>query len=352
MIFIYIIIGFLAILGLINILANLIPQLDTLKGRLITPLAKKWAFKKLSKQATKADIKGGVNTAILKLASEFPTGWLKPIDIEWVTNESREDFLNENEIVIRMRPVESQELNFVTAVYYFVRKSFFPRTKKVVPERYFEASVLFASRKIIERQRPELKTTFEDSVLDPEIDRDSKVLDILQRYETIDKQGLFNGIFLREIHTVASEAKLTPMRNKMRQEINDILKHIEDFLGYYNEGVKQEKCSNSIPANMWTRIGPITNYGFLLIASPMKISGGVSIYVNRAKERAASGIDRLYVLGTEKEKKFANQIINAISNQVPEYTLKETLVLSHDYRGDIGGIGAVFIKKDNNTVVK
>jgi hypothetical protein len=331
--------------GFIDFLANFIPQIETLKSKVYLPLAKKKAFKKLSKQAIKSDIKGGVNTAILKFASEFPMGWLKPMEIEWVSNQSSEDFLDDNEIVIRIRPVENQNINFVTAVYYFLRKSFFPKTKRIIPESHLEASVLFTSRKIIQSEKPELKNLFEDYILEPEVDKNVKILNILEKYENIDKQGFFTSTFLREIHAVASEVKWTSMRSEMPREISEILKHIEDFMDHYNNGVKQDKWTDSIPAELWTRLGPVTNYGFLLIAMPYKVTSGVNAYVNRAKNNIQNGIVRLYVFGAESERSFADKVIKAIEFQVPEYKLTERFKLSHDYRGGVGGIGALFVKR-------
>lgn len=345
----YLFVGIFALKGFIGFLADTIPQIETLKAKVYLPLARKHVFRKLSKQASKADIKGAVNSAVLKFAPELPLGWLKPMDIEWVITQSREDFLKDDEVIIRIRPVEDQKLNFITAVYYFLRKSFFPKTKKVIPDSHFEASVLFTSRKIIENQKPELVSMFEEQILEVEIDRDSKILNALENYKIIDRQGLFTT-FLREVHAVASDAKLTPMRNKMRQETNEILNHIKDFLNHYNEGAKQNKWANSIPAEMWTRVGPITNYGFLLIAMPFKVSAGTAAYVNKAEERALSGVDRLYVFGAESEKIFANKVIEDISSGVSKYKLLEKFSLSHDYRGTDGGIGALFVKRSTKTL--
>ncbi len=343
--FFYLVLIVILIRGIVGFLADLIPEVETLKAKIYLPLARKRAFKKLSKQAIKADIKGAVNSAVLKFAPELPSGWLKPMDISWVIAEQRSDFFNDKEVVIRIRPVEDQKINFVTAVYYFLRKSFFPKTKRVVPETHFEASVLFTSRKIIEDQKPELINEFEEYILEPEVDRDAKILNILEKYKAIDSQGFFTGTFLREVHAVASDAKLTPMRNKMRQEINEILKHIQEFISHYNEGVKKDKWSNTIPAELWTRVGPVTNYGFLLIARPIKIAAGTAAYVNRARERAINGTNRLYIFGAESERKFAGNVILAIKQQVPEYKLKEEFSLSKDYRGNKNGVGALFIKE-------
>ncbi len=344
----YFLVGLLAIYGIFNLLVNTIPNIEIFKSKIYLPLVKKRAFKRLTKQAIKADIRGNVNSAVLKLKNEFPSGWLKPMEIEWVQYGDRKDFLNDNEIVIRIRPLEDQKINFINALYCFLKKSFFPKNKKVIPESYLEASVLFTSNKILKNQKPELIDLFNDYVLEPEVDKNEKILRILERYNKIDERGFFSGTFIREVHAVASEVKLTSLRNKMRQEVNEIIKHIEDFIKHYDEGLKQSKWRNTIPAEMWSRLGPVTNYGFLLIAMPIKASQGskaIQGFVNRAKKDLKINVKRLYVFGTDSEKHFAKRVIHTISREVPEYKLIEEFNLSNDYRGNPGGIGALFVKK-------
>ncbi|MGD0577039.1 MAG: histidine phosphatase family protein [Candidatus Staskawiczbacteria bacterium] len=345
---------FFCLLGIISFFADISPKFEIFKAKICLPLAKKWKNKQLSKQAIKADIKGNVNLAVSKFTSELPPGWLIPMEFQWVQYESKDDFLNENEVVIRLRPVESQDANFVNAVYCFLRKSFFPRTKKVIPEVYREASVLFASNRIIESQKPELINLFNESIFESEIDKDNKILDVFDRYKKMDGRGFFSGTFLREVHSVASDVKLSPLRNKMREETNNIIKHIEEFIKLYDEGSKGEKKQGTIPEDKWHRLGPITKYGFLLIARPSiasKYAKGIQTFVHRAKKDALEGVERLYAFGSNNEKEFAEQVINAISKQIPEYKLVEKFSLSNDYRGEKGGVGALFTKNDKSVKI-
>ena len=150
---------------------------------------------------------------------------------------------------------------------------------------------------------------------------------------------------MREAHAVATEARFTELRNQMRSEIADILKHIEEFIDLYEKSRATTPRGN-IPEDKWHRKGPVTDYGFLLVAAPMKVSNGEGAYVRRAQERANAGVNRLYVFGTYNEKDFAKKVIDAIARGVPEYQLAEHFLVSKDYRGAIsGGIGALFVRK-------
>jgi len=87
----------------------------------------------------------------------------------------------------------------------------------------------------------------------------------------------------------------------------------------------------------------------LLVAHPIKAAFGADAYINRVKEKLVEGVDRLYVFGTAQEREFAIMVINSIVGQVPEYKLVERFLPSKDYRGEIGGVGALFIKRDNSS---
>ena len=326
----------------IKYLSDTIPQLEVIKSKVVTPLAKKWKFKKLIKEATKSDIKGHVNIEVGKLQNELPDGWIQKMDIEWVEREDKEDFINNNEAVIRMRPLSNQDYNFVTAVYYFFKKALFPKTKRVIPEAHREASTLYISRRLIRTQKKDLEAIFEDHILEPAVQKRSSILSCLDRYGRIDQRGSFTGTFLREIHEIATQVRFQEYRKRMGTEVAEILKHIEGF-------IKDFDSDKKIPPGGWYRFGPVTSYSFLLIANPVKTSGGVSPYINQAKEKLAQGADRLYVFGTNKEKWFAKSVIGHIKRYVPEYRLVEKFDLHRDYRGDPGGIGALFIAKKHLT---
>lgn len=337
----WIVAGVILIVWTLKFLSNTIPQLEITKSKLITPAAKKWRHKKLVRAAIKSDIRGNVNLAVRKLQSELPAGWIQEMDINWVEKETKDDFLNDNDVVIRMRPLENQDHNFVTAVYYFLKKAFFPKTKRVIPDVHREASTLHICRRMIRTQKESLLPIFEDHILEPAVQKKPGILNCLDRYQNIDQRGFFTGTFLREIHEIGSQVKFNQMRNRMNSEVAEILKHIEGFIKDFDSEDKK------IPPGGWYRFGPVTSYSFLLIANPVKTAGGVGPYINRAKEKLDQGANRLYIFGSAKEKWFAESVIGHIRRYVPGWKLAEKFDLHRDYRGEEGGIGALFTTYKN-----
>ena len=115
----------------INYLLKTLPIIDKIKSLVLKPIAKKIKFKKIVKAAIKYDIRGKINCEVLKLKEELPKNWINQIDLKWVEKESKEEFLNDNDIVIRVRPLEDQKINLANVLYLFLRKSFFPKLKKL-----------------------------------------------------------------------------------------------------------------------------------------------------------------------------------------------------------------------------
>ena len=159
--FVWFSICILLLLGIVlNSLANFIPQLDVLKAKVLLPVAKKYRQRKLVKSAIKSDIRGHVNREIAKMRVFLPAGWACDMDVDWVESEEPVTLRADNRIIVRIRPVDDQDRNFVNAAYHFLRTSFFPKTQAVVPKPHYEASVLYVCRKISEGRNGGAKTFF------------------------------------------------------------------------------------------------------------------------------------------------------------------------------------------------
>ena len=342
----------LLIIGLSTLiwLAEKIPALQLVKARLLLPLAEWVKFKFLQRAAIAANIAADVNVFVSQIKGEIPSRWLPNIKIEWVKNETKQEILRDGIPVLRMRPLANQGGNFVRAVHAFFDRNMFPRTADLVPATLREAAVLEITRKLIHRRRPSLREILDDEVLEPAVKARHEVLEYLDRFDHLDKRGYFTGSFLREVHAIVTEARYLPVRNSLPKEIKGILSHNETFMDTFAKSQQENPPPagkrDSIPPEMWSKKGAVTNYAFLLVAAPRNAeSNAVRIFVNKARERIDAGVDRLYIFGAQPEKWFARSVIKAISKNVPEYKLLETFKSEYDYRGKPGGVGAIFVRR-------
>jgi len=328
-----------AIPWLLNTLANLIPQIDVLRSKILLPIAKKYKQKKLIKSAVKSDIRGHVNREIAKMRNHLPAGWTGEMDVDWVEAEEPSTLKDDNKIIVRIRPVEDQDRNFVNAAYYYLRSSFFPKTQAVVPKPHYEASVLHVCRKIAESRSAATKTFFEDHILEPAIQRHQHIPDHLEDYAELDKRGFFTGTFLRELHLMATDARFTRARANMTQETASVIDHIKAFITAYDA---HHAGQGEMSPTAWYNDGAVSRYAILLVANPAKTENGIDAYLNRARSRFQSGSRRLYVFGANKESRFANAVISGIEGTIDGVRLVEKFETPFDYRGNKSGVGAVF----------
>ncbi|MES2315827.1 MAG: hypothetical protein V4486_03825 [Patescibacteria group bacterium] len=329
----------LVIFIILYFIGQTFPGVQIVKSKIFIPLARWSKHRGLTKMAIKSDIKGHVNKEMKELGKHLPSGWIKEMDLDWVQQEDPMGFISDDRIVLRIRPVEDQNRNFVNTTYHFLKQVMFPKTNNVVPDNHLEGTVIYLCRKIVNRRNKETITVFEDYILEPAIQKHKKLLTYMADYETIDKRGFFTGTFLRELHSVANEVRFAPGRESVGREASEIIKHIKEFIAKY------ESEDRVIPDSLWIKIGNVAKYGLLLVAHPGKTNFGIDAYINRAREKFNGGANRLYVFGTTTESKFFNAVVRGIEGTIKDTELIEIFSTPNDYRGDTDGIGAVFIKK-------
>jgi len=327
--------GFQVVLAFLEGLFRVIPSLNNYRVRFWRFLAEKWKFKKLEKKAISSEIENAVNEVVMNLQSELPTGWLSKAAIKWVDKEIKEEELVDGEMILRMRPLDSQDANLMTGIYFFFSKALFPETKEIIPLSIRKAAALQITRRTISNKKPFLTQKFEKGILESAVKNDPAIVEFMEKYECIDSKGFFTGAFLREIHEIATRSRFKELRNEMLGEVKGVLWHIKDFVD--NIGV--------FNTSKWSRKGPATSYSFLLVANPAHIN--VDPYIKRVREKFDQGVERIYVLGAAREKGFVEKVISEIA-KMPECRLVEIFKLHRDYRGDRNGIGALFVKGGYN----
>ncbi len=327
------------VLGFLKVLFEIVPQLGRLKNDTWKYVAGTWKHRRLVKSAIASDIETHINEVVADLQNELPAGWIKKASVEWI-KELKSSDLEEGEMILRVCPLENQDQNFLTGVYAFFTRALFPKTKEVIPANARKAAVLRIAHRTITEKKPFLKQSFEDSFLETAVRDDASVATYLGRYDKLDQKGFFTGSFLREIHEIATKARFQDLRNRMNQEIDEILTHLEGFITNLERPSGNGRTRATIPPGGWYRVGPATSYAFLLVARPDHL--GVTPYLNRARDRSSQNIERLYVMGAKEQEPFARYVISEIA-KLPNYQLIEIFNVNRDYRGTQGGVGALFI---------
>jgi hypothetical protein len=327
-------IGVLAIVFYVfDSLIKYIPYLRKLKVQTWDKIADLLAFNSTRKKAYSLNIEYALNEVVNELKPELPQGWLKRARIEWA-RKSTPAYLRDKDLIIRIRPQNDQDLNYLNAIYYFFSSSIFPQTYKVIPLNIKRATSLYLSKRAIEPKRSFLYETFEKHFIESLGDDELTVASYFNDYINIDKYGFFNSAYIREVDTLASSLRISSERKQIEKEIQNIIQHLKKFENLSQKYLRKED---------WYKYLSATSYGFILVANPEKQkSEGLDPYLNMARQRLRIGVKRLYVFGCHSERSFFYKVIREL-NEIKEYTLVDSFKLHKDYRGEANGIGALFV---------
>jgi hypothetical protein len=329
---IFMIIGLIATpLSIIGILFAIVPKLK-LGGQWILNKTNEYLkLRFLEKKAIGNDIENTINISVSELIDELSEGWIHKVSIKWVKKQAPGK-LKDGEMILRLRPMESQDSNLINGIYFFFSDSLFPDSREIIPPDTYKAAALQLSRRTIIEKDLTLEKKLNDEIIENEVQNDAQILDYLDNFKFLDESGFFTGSFLREIDLIAKKIRFLPERKKIREEIISVINHTKEFIA----------AMPDTPNNLWTKKGMATSYRFLLIKKHYITK--YSIYVNRAKKALEDGIDHLYVLGSNLDKRFVIVVINHI-RKIEGLELVETFNLYRDFRGKRNGIGALFITK-------
>jgi len=326
------VIGVIAlVLGFLKLLFDVLPKLNFFKSKFWKFLSSKIKHRSLEKKAIASNIENVINEVVTDLRKELPSGWINKVSIQWIDKEIRNE-VEDGELILRIKPMESQDQNLMNGVFLFFTKALFPGTKEIIPPTIRKASVLHLSRRTISKKQPYIMKKFEKDFIEQSIQLDPNIANYIGDYTNIDKYGYFTGTYLREIHRIADNVRYTDMRSRIENEFKNILAHIKNFINSYPK----------TPDELWYRKGESSSYAFLLVAKPFH--SNIWPYLKRAEEHYLNGIERLYVMGVNQERRFVKKIIKKITSET-RYNLLELIELHKDYRGESGGIGAIFDAK-------
>lgn len=315
------------------------PYLRRLKAASWNRLAEVVTIRSLKRKAIASNIAFAVNKSVQDLQSELPSGWINWARIEWVRKATATE-VRDRELILRIRPDDDYDQNYLNAIYYFFATSLFPKTQNIIPDPIRKAVSLYLTKRTMDSNQPFLKAKFESEFIEKHEQDDLDVLAYFGDFLRIDEFGFFNSAFVREVDTLAESLRFSHERKKIESEIRIILNHLKLFKGL-SSGNPLRKDRD------WYRTLKATSYGFILVAKPGRNRYGPSPYEYRAKQRARLGIKRLYLFGRHDERDFFSEVLSEVSAK-SSYKIVETFRLHQDYRRHPGGIGALLVFDENN----
>jgi len=264
-----------------------------------------WLTKKADRRIVKNDIEGRVNEFAKEMNREIPSLELVGISVQWVPkNETEEQFFSENRLVIRMHKHTNQNKNFVFASMIFVSKVMLKKVKRYLSPSQKDSIDLYVMRTLLEKKKKTALDFFFDEYFSPIVNSNDKIAELVEKYNIIDKTGLFYPIFIQEMRFLGE--KVFYKSKKIKSFIINEVKKFIDFLNRYAEREIGEKKIPKIFTGIYLRCG------IMIVAKKEKVGKDIEPFLAYIKKLNKQEIENIYILGPYKKEnvKFVKEIAN------------------------------------------
>lgn len=278
----------------------------------------KWARKEVISRSFEQDISkvsSGINKEIGRdILPDNPK-------IKWVKNQTRESFLKNGKVVVKLDYHDDRNRSFALATASYVNKGLLPFARKYIPNDLIDSFGLLVTRRIITDKNKEALDFFTTEILKDVFVEQPQVKEMYDELSEIDNNAMFMQILLPELWRMGEA--LFPHNVNLT-----------------NVGVEIEKLItflHTIATKGYDEDAPLSLDGKLfksriIIVGKRNIldSRGVRPYINRIEQGIRLGYKTIYLLGyDEKEKNLQVLIDEFRSNEkVSEIVTRKGIVLN------------------------
>lgn len=269
----------------------------------------------------KHDLQSHVNDFVRRTTKDVPGLHAKGVRIEWEKpgDTTRESFLRDGEVIIRLSHKKSEAENVATALYWFVSKSLLPRAKRYISPSQGQATDLFVMTKLLQQQKPDVVDCFLETYLHPGLrEKKGKPLELYDKFEQIDRVGLFFPVFLREVDHLGQKVFGKPLKDQIIIEINDLINHLTKF----SQRVVGEEMDLNFQKNY-------CKFGLMIVGKSVVVTASVTPYVSYIRDHVVpSNIETLYMIGHLDNVEAIRRVAAEVRDSFDE-------IASHKFKGQI-----------------
>ena len=170
---------------------------------------------RLEKFGVARDIQADINSFAKKLRSGMDVGVIPyGVKVSWTKTTSRDAFVRDGKVVIKMEHHENQARNFLYALVEWVNKGLIPESRHLLDKPILQAiDFTFINKALNERKRHDSKQIFLDEIFELQAPKGSLVGRYCSVLSRLDQSGLFVGVVLPE-YTALGRRLGSEMRNE------------------------------------------------------------------------------------------------------------------------------------------
>lgn len=274
-------------------------------------------FSKFSVWAKKKHISNKVRGNILKSVKEqsIDNTEILPNDLKvvWINNEDSKTFIQNNQIIIRVKQSSNPHENFITAVSEYVSTGLLYNVRRYLNSEVINASKILMTKKIIQNSDKASLTYLEENYIIPKLENDLELKELYSDLLKIDGNGMFTGIMLNEF----SKAGMTIYGEIVDPELLAESKEFMRFL--YNIAAKISTDTKDLCFNR-----EYFKVAIFLTASNKTLKrNGITPFIKAISKTLENGIETIYIFALGSKREIAKQISDEIDSDFRISTIKK-----------------------------
>lgn len=237
----------------------------------------------------KHDIQSRVNDFVRQLRVEVPTLGEDRLTVEWAsTDTDKKSFLADGKIVLRLREDDPQDHNFVHGAFLYVSQALLLKSKRYLSLTQRESLDLFVCSKLIEKEKPRVRSFFIDNYLFPKTkDKQSLVNVYLDDFEILAEGKLFFSTFIQELEHLGEKVFGRREDEKIRAEVNELIAFLKPI------ALRKVGDVNDLEYH-----GHYCRFGIMFVGKPLKMLGDLRPYKNYFRAHfAKTATETVYLIG-------------------------------------------------------
>ncbi len=263
-------------------------------------------FKGAHKKYIKHDLQGRVNDFTKRLGKTTPFLANNKVKVELVEGDvNRRSFLQNDQVFLRLRRDDPEELNFVHGAYMAVSTGLLHRVKRHISPSQKEAVDLYVTTKLLEQEKQSVVGLFVDNYLYPKTEGGNpKISELLDRFGIIDRSGLFYAVFLEELDFLGHKVFGKRRDQRVIAEVDALTSFLENMA---TRKIGEEGEMDFQGQNLSCAIG--------IVGKSWNLSPTGEVYVNYIRSQLVPRqAETIYLVGRWENKKVLNNIANEVSD--------------------------------------
>jgi hypothetical protein len=263
-------------------------------------------FRRVDKKAVAMHLEGRFNGLSANLARKSHSERAQGIRVEWVSSgETATHFIQQDRVVLRLEPHRNRDRNFVHGSMLVIAATFVVRGKRLLSKTQRRAVDLHAARAMFDLASPSVANLFYEDVLGPEIDADTKLAELSQTLDRLDRAGLFFSVATQELIWLGRRVYVAPRDGSLVAEATRFF----DFLARYAE---RAVGTTTTPLSF---TGRYFKCAIVIVARSFKRQvGDITPWVDYARGLARAGAEAIYLIGDAgpDNRDFMDKIANSL----------------------------------------